>query len=161
MGKTDILAGVVSGITGAATIFLYLTISLPLFFHIPPVALYHLDTSNLIGWQAALHAGLPGIVLGQAAHVCVSLVWGFFFVALLRAFPAMRGAPLGWGIVYGVGVMLFMHFVVVPLGHAPRLSYTPASLLNNLIAHTLFFGVPVAWVATRVAAMRAAARLYP
>ncbi|HTV91958.1 MAG TPA: hypothetical protein VMG98_04500 [Verrucomicrobiae bacterium] len=159
MGKTDVIVAIGAGLTGAVTIFLYLTISLPLFFHISPLALYALDTANFIGVHAALHARLPGILLGQAGHVAVSLIWGFVFVALARRVPEVLGRPVLWGAVYGVVVMLVMHFVVVPLGHAPRIPYSLPGLLNNLVAHTLFFGVPVALVAARL--MNAAARLYP
>ncbi len=114
VGKTDVIAAVGAGLTGAISIFLYLTISLPLFFHISPLALYALDTANFIGVQAALHAGFPGIVLGQAGHVVVSLIWGFVFVALARRLPELLDRPVLWGVVYGVAVMLVMHYVVVP-----------------------------------------------
>ncbi|HTC29287.1 MAG TPA: hypothetical protein VK702_01080 [Candidatus Acidoferrum sp.] len=159
MGKADVIAAIGAGLTGAVTIFLYLTISLPLFFHISPLALYALDTANFIGVHAALHAGLPGILLGQAGHIVVSLVWGFIFVALSRRLPELLDRPVAWGAVYGVVVMLVMHYVVVPLGHAPRIPYSLPGLINNLVAHTLCFGVPVALVASRL--MRAAARPYP
>jgi uncharacterized membrane protein YagU involved in acid resistance len=159
MGKTDVVAAIAAGLTGAVTIFLYLTISLPLFFHISPLALYGLDTANFIGVYAALHAGLPGILLGQAGHVVVSLVWGVIFVALAQRLPEMIERPVLWGAVYGVVVMLVMHYLVVPLGHAPRIPYSLPGLVNNLVAHTLCFGVPVALVASRV--MNAAARSYP
>jgi hypothetical protein len=150
MGKTDITAGFAAGITGAITIFLYLTISLPLFLHIPPVALYRWDASNALGLDAALHAPIAQVVLvGQGAHLIVSLVWGFIFVGLLRVAPATARMPLRWGFLYGVFVMLFMHYVVVPLGHAPQNAYTLPGLANNLVAHTFFFGMPLAWVATR------------
>ena len=150
MGKTDVTAAIAAGLTGAVTIFLYLTISLPLVFHISPLALYALDTANFIGVHAALQAGLPGIVLGQAGHVAVSLVWGFVFVALARRLPELLDRPVLWGAVYGVAVMLVMHYVVVPLGHAPRIPYALPGLLNNVAAHTLCFGVPVALVSARV-----------
>jgi len=109
--------------------------------------------------HAALHAGLPGILLGQAGHVAVSLVWGFVFVALARRLPELLDRPVLWGALYGIVVMLVMHYVVVPLGHAPRIPYTLPGLVNNLVAHTLCFGVPVALVAARLT--NAAVRLYP
>jgi len=159
VGKTDVTVAIGAGLTGAVTIFLYLTISLPLFFHISPFALYALDTSNFIGVHAALHAGLPGILLGQAGHVLVSLVWGFVFVALARRLPELLDQPVLVGAVYGIVVMLVMHYVIVPLGHAPRIPYTLPGLANNLVAHTLCFGVPVALVTARFT--NAAARPYP
>ncbi len=151
MGKADVVAALGAGITGAVTIFLYLTLSLPLFFHISPLLLYTWDASNALGYQAAAQAGLLMIVLiGQGSHIIVSLGWGFVFVGLLRVTPGIRRKPLAWGFLFGVFVLLFMHYIVVPLGHAPQIAFTLPSLANNLVAHTLFFGMPLAWVATRL-----------
>ena len=150
MRKADVAAGFAAGITGAITIFLYLTISLPLFFHISPLLLYTWDASNALGYQAASQASVATIILvGQGSHIIVSLVWGFVFVALLHVAPAIRRMPLAWGFVYGAFVMLFMHYVIVPLGHAPNNPYTLPGFTNTFIAHTFFFGMPLAWVATR------------
>lgn len=151
MGKTDVTAAVAAGLTGAVTIFLYLTVSLPLFFHISPLLLYTWDASNALGYHAASQASVATIILvGQGSHVLVSLVWGFVFVGLLRLVPAIRRMPLRWGFVYGIFVMLFMHYVVVPLGHAPNNPYTLPGFANTFVAHTFFFGMPLAWVATRL-----------
>jgi uncharacterized membrane protein YagU involved in acid resistance len=147
MGKNDVIAAVAAGITGAITIFLYLTISLPLFLHISPLLLYTWDASNALGYQAASHASIPRIIfVGQGMHLLVSLIWGFVYVALLRVVPAMRRWPIAWGFIYGFFVMMFMRFIVVPLGHAPQNPYTLPGFTNTFIAHTLFFGVPVALV---------------
>ena len=151
MGKTDVIAAIAAGLAGAITIGIYLTITVPLVLGAPVIALLRWDASNLLGYQNTLHATLPAIIfIGQSSHVLVSLVWGFVFVGLLRVLPAIRRMPLASGFVFGVCVMLFMHYLVVPLGHAPQLGYTTRALINNLVAHTLFFGMPVAWVATRL-----------
>lgn len=151
MNKTDVISALAAGITGAVTIFLYLTISLPLFFHVSPLLLYTWDASNALGYHAALQSSLATIVLvGQGSHIIVSLAWGFIFVGLLRVMPGIRRRPLAWGLLFGVFVLLCMHYLVVPLGHAPQLAFTLPSLANNLVAHTLFFGMPLAWVATRL-----------
>lgn len=145
-------AGIAAGLTGAVTIFLYLTISLPLFMHTPPLALYTWDASNALGYQAASQASILTIVLvGQGAHIIVSLAWGFVFVVLARRiFPQMLERPIPSGIAFGFFVMLFMHYVIVPLGHAPQIPYAFPGVINNLVAHTLFFGLPVAVVAARL-----------
>ena len=157
MGKNDVLAGLASGLAGAIAIFLYLTISLPLFFHTPPYLLYTWDASNALGYAAASQASAATVILvGQGMHLIVSLVWGFAFVLVARGIPEMVRRPIPWGIVFGLIVMIVMRFGVVPLGHAPHITFTLAGLLNNVVAHTLFFGVPVALAAARI--MRAAAR---
>jgi hypothetical protein len=151
MGKTDVIAAFAAGVTGAITIGIYLMISVPLALGAPISALFVWDASNLLGYERALHAGLfTDILVGQTSHLIVSVVWGFVFVLLARrVVPQMLARPILSGIAFGFVVMLVMHFVVVPLGHAPQLGYTLRSFTNNLIAHTLFFGVPVAVVAAR------------
>lgn len=152
MGKTDVIAAVAAGLTGAIAIFLYLSISLPLFLHIAPINLYMWDASNVLGIPAATHDPIPLIILiGQGAHVIVSLVWGFIYVMLARRYPVLLRQPLICGAVFGLFVMLFMRFLVVPLGHAPLTPYTLVGFTNTFIAHTLFFGIPVALVTSRLA----------
>ena len=50
------------------------------------------------------------------------------------------------GLLFGIVVMMVMNFVVVPLGHAQAASRDPHALLNALVAHSAFFGLPVALV---------------
>jgi hypothetical protein len=151
MSKTDVIAAIAAGVTGAVTIGIYLMISVPLVLGASVGALFAWDASNLLGYERALQVGLPtDILVGQTAHLIVSVVWGFIYVLLARrALPQMLARPIVSGIAFGFLVMLFMHFIVVPLGHAPQLGYTLRSFTNNLIAHTLFFGLPVGLVAAR------------
>ena len=160
MGKTDVGAALAAGLTGAVTIFLYLTISLPLFFHVSPYALYTWDASNVLGYQIASRAPLATVIaVGQGMHLVVSLIWGFVFVLVARTLlPQMLARPPAWGFAFGFFVMMVMRFGVVPLGHAPQNPYTPLGFTNTFVAHTLFFGVPVAWAASRLMRPRPSTR---
>jgi uncharacterized membrane protein YagU involved in acid resistance len=153
--KEDVRATLLAGAAGAIAIAAYLLASLELLFHTPPRALFAWDTSNLLGLPAALHAGLPGIVLGQAAHLVVSLAWAGAFVVLARRVSAMTCHPLVAGLLFGVVVMLVMRYAIVPLGRAPLLQLKVPSLVNSLVAHTVFFGVPVALVVRKILPRRA------
>ncbi len=57
---------------------------------------------------------------------------------------SVRRYVVAAGLVFGACVMVVMIYGIVPLGHATRMHGTVAHLLNVLIAHTIFFGVPVA-----------------
>ena len=149
--RHTLIAGLVAGSAGALTIWLYLIVTLGLIFHVPQLALYTWDASNFLGYAAAARAGPTAVVaIGEGGHVLVSLGWGLLYALLARRWAALRTHPWLGGIVYGALVMQIMHFVVVPLGHAPQNAYTPAGFANNLIAHTLAFGLPVALVVRRL-----------
>jgi hypothetical protein len=45
------------------------------------------------------------------------------------------------GIIAGVGVKFFMQYAIILLGRAAGPHYNWVSLINNLLAHTFFFGV--------------------
>ena len=55
-----------------------------------------------------------------------------------------------WGTIYGAAVFIVMNFVVLP--HTAVL-VSPLSLpllLNEVLGHALFAGLPIAWAARRI-----------
>ena len=58
--------------------------------------------------------------------------------------PTVRRYIVPAGIVFGAVVMVVMLYAIVPLGHAARMQSTPPHVVNVLVAHTLFFGLPLA-----------------
>ena len=59
---------------------------------------------------------------------------------------------LVWGPIFGLGVFLFMHYLVVPLSAAPKQHpATIASLANLVFSHIFFVGIPIAMVVSREA----------
>lgn len=78
--------------------------------------------------------------------VPVSLVWAAVFALGVTRIPAARAHPVITGGPFGAVVMVVMHWVVVPLGHASEGTPSAVGLLNELIAHAAFFGVPIALV---------------
>lgn len=114
-----------------------------------PLLLMQWDASNVLG-STAYDAGWASAALGTVLHFTVSIIWGVLFAAaavragwLLRK-PVLSGALLG---VVAMGVMR----AVIHAGHAivrpfPDLTH----FANVLIAHIVFFGIPVALVASRL-----------
>ena len=80
---------------------------------------------------------------GLGADFVVALIWALIFTALYEALPLVRRYPALSGLCYGVVVMIVMIFVVVPQGHAVRVPLSTPQLINILVAHALFFGLPV------------------
>lgn len=104
------------------------------------------DASNFLG-RAAFSGGWTSAAIGAAAHLVVSLIWAAIFVLASRRIPDLIDRPILSGIVFGIVVMAVMRVDVVPLGAAaPLPAMKPMGLLDQTVAHTLFFGIPVALV---------------
>jgi hypothetical protein len=142
--RTSILAG----LAGAIGIDLYLSITLPLLHVANGIQLSQWDASNLLG-NDAFRGGLSTAAIGLGMHLCVSVVWGIIFAFAFTRIAWMRVHPLLAGLIFGAVVMQVMAYVVVPLGHASHPTPALTGWINNFIAHTLFFGVPIAWVVAR------------
>jgi uncharacterized membrane protein YagU involved in acid resistance len=138
-----IRAAILAGIVGNIAISIYLSIALPVFFHTAPIVLFQWDDSNIVG-DIAFSGGLASAGLGFFFDFIVSIVWGGIYVVLYRMVPLVRRSVSVSGLVFGALVMLVMFTVVVPLGHAHQSTKLPG-LLDSLVAHTVFFGLPVAF----------------
>ncbi|MDB5094880.1 MAG: hypothetical protein JWO85_2981 [Candidatus Eremiobacteraeota bacterium] len=140
---------VTAGAAGAVAINLYLIVSLVWVLHVTTVrALWQWDAANLLG-AAAFRAGGAVELVGISLHVAVSLAWAAVFALLLGRNEAVVRQPIAAGALFGVVVWAVMQFVVVPLGRAPVPRLTTPGVVNGLIAHAIFFGIPVALVCVR------------
>jgi uncharacterized membrane protein YagU involved in acid resistance len=114
-----------------------------------PIQISQWDASNALG-VAAFSDGMPAALLGFAMHLCVSLIWAAIFVAVALRFRWVLSHPLVSGVIFGLVVMGVMRYLIVPLGHAHQGAGTPVQLLNQMLAHVVAFGLPVALVVSAV-----------
>ncbi len=82
-------------------------------------------------------------IVGLAMDLVVSFVWAALFTALYGVLPALRRYVALSGLCFGAVVMVIMLYAVVPLGHATQMRSTVWHVLNVLIAHSVFFGLPI------------------
>jgi uncharacterized membrane protein len=141
----NVRRAILAGVAGAVAIDLYLSISLQLMHVANGITLSQWDASNLLG-NDAFRGGLSTAAIGFGLHLCVSVAWGIVFGLLYSRIAWVRAHALASGLIFGAVVMQVMAYAVVPLGHASHPAPALAGWLNNFVAHTLFFGVPVAWV---------------
>jgi hypothetical protein len=128
-----------------------------------------LDAVFFIGWFRGAHSirvfqfiasGLLGVkafdegswaaALGVGLHFLISFGVASSYYALSSRFPALLRRPLLFGPIFGLAVFLIMHYLIVPMSAAPK--QPPAALpdvLNLLLSHTLFVGLPIALIASR------------
>jgi hypothetical protein len=140
-------AVILAAIAGLIAITIYLVVERAIAEHLSPVLclqqLLQWDASNAYG-PKAFDGGWPMALAGLAMDCIVALCWAVVFTVLYVSFAAVRHNVVVSGLVFGAIVMLVMIFGVVPLGHAVHLQRTPAHVINVLVAHTIFFGLPVA-----------------
>ncbi len=140
-------AAVAAAIVGLITITVYLVVERAIAERLSVVRglqqLLQWDASNGYG-PAAFEGGWPMALIGLAMDFVVSLAWAVAFTALYVAVPAVRRNVVLMGLVFGAFVMVVMIYAIVPTGHATRMHGTVAHVINVLVAHTIFFGLPLA-----------------
>lgn len=144
-----IRAVLAAGLAGNLAITIYLVVTRSLTVHLPAsVSLQQLmqwDASNAFG-AAAFNGGWPIAGMGFLMDEIVSTCWAIAFALIYLRSGWVRRQSVLAGLLFGIPVMVIMLFLIVPMGHAQAALHTPAQLSNVLIAHTVFFGLPVALV---------------
>ena len=132
-------AGMMGGIIGGILIDAFLTLA----NHTPIVGIWQFVASALVG---PLAFSAPGYAaLGFAMHFAISIVWGAIFGLLATGpIPVLARRPLLGGIAYGIVVMIAMTTLLMIKHVGPSGPPDPSMLIKALIAHTVFFGVPIA-----------------
>jgi hypothetical protein len=137
-------AGLIGGLVGAILIDAYLlTIYVFVGHALTLEAFYQLVAAGAIG-RAAAFATPSAAWLGLGLHLMVSIGWGLGFAYIAARTPQVGERPLISGIVFGAVVMLSMWLIefAAAIWNFP----TVATFENDLVAHVLFFGLPVAYV---------------
>jgi hypothetical protein len=113
-----------------------------------PLRMFQGIAGGLIGRDAARSGGLATSLLGVACHFFIATVVSAIYILSSRRIPLLTRRPVICGAIYGVGVWAFMRWVVIPLSQlgGPQ-ELTLRGLVNGLIAHTLFVGIPAALIA--------------
>ena len=131
-------AGVVAGIIGGVLIDAFLAVA----NHVSPIGIWQFVASGLVGNVAFTSASYAG--LGFVLHFAISIVWGLIFAWAAASMPALVRRPILSGLLYGVVVMLGMTMLLAFKHVGPAGLPDAGYLVKSLIAHTIFFGLPVA-----------------
>ena len=143
--RAILVHGIVAGIIGGILIdaFLYVATIMPA--HGSIFGLWQFVASTAIGPSAFSNPNSAW--LGLLMHACTSLAWGVAFSYAAHTRPGIAEHPYISGLVYGVIVMIIMSIVLMVAK-----SFPPPTLqgtIINLIAHCIFFGLPVSLYVSR------------
>lgn len=137
------VAGIVAGLIGGAIFELYVWATTLVPAHQTIGDLWQWIASTAFGKEALKDPRSAGA--GVAIHALVSIGWGagFAYVAAVNPTAARRWTLAGP--VYGVIVYAVMQTILLADNnfiYPPN----PNAFVNDLIAHAVFFGLPVAYI---------------
>jgi hypothetical protein len=104
-----------------------------------PLRIFQGIASAIYG-KASFEGGTRTILIGLLLHyfIAASVVAVYFLAS--RKLAVLNQHPVLTGAIYGVGVYLFMNFVVLPLvGMAPK--FTTFGVVNQLFCHIVLIGI--------------------
>ena len=88
------------------------------------------------------------VPLGIVLHFCVAIGWALGYVYLVRSQPQLVARPWISGAAYGLVVYVFMEIILITAGQYHRVA--AGLLFTQMIAHIVFYGIPVAVIASRM-----------
>ena len=139
-------AGIVAGVVAGALIDTFLVIA----NHATYVQIWQFVASAIVG--GAAFASPNYAILGFAMHFVISIVWASIYAwAAFGPVPALLRAPVLSGLLYGIVVMVGMTVVLMVNHVGPAGIPDAGTLVKSLIAHTVFFGLPVGLCVSRAA----------
>jgi uncharacterized membrane protein YagU involved in acid resistance len=146
--RDQLKAGLVAGIAAGVLIDLFLFAM-------------QLATGTPAGKLAGNFVFIAAVVLGQSAytnpvavplgivlHFCVAIGWALGYVYLVRSQPQLVSRPWISGAAYGLVVYVFMEIILITAGVYHRVA--AGLLFTQLVAHIVFYGIPVAVIASRM-----------
>jgi hypothetical protein len=134
----------VAGLAGSFVfqIYLWLTVVLPQ--HLSMAAYWQTSASEpLLGKIALSTPGYAG--LGFGIYLLVGIGWAGAYAYLAAQRPLFNRHWLVSGLVYGLVVYLCMSLMLFA-GNALTGPPNPNAFINAVIAHSCFFGLPIAYV---------------
>lgn len=144
--RTILTAGLVAGFLDGMDAVVFIG----MISGVPVVRVFQFIASGAIG-VTAFHGGWRTAALGVGFHFTIAIGAAAVYYLLSRKLPGLLRTPLLWGPIYGIGVFLFMHFVVVPLSATPKQHPASVAALTNLVfSHIFFVGIPIAVVTRRM-----------
>jgi uncharacterized membrane protein YagU involved in acid resistance len=104
-----------------------------------PLKIFQAIASGIYG-KASFEGGNRTILIGLLLHYFIAATVVAVYFLASRKLAVLNRHPVLTGAIYGVGVYLFMNFVVLPLvGMAPK--FTTFSVVNQLFCHIVLIGI--------------------
>ncbi len=116
-----------------------------------PIQVLQYIASSLLGARS-FSGGLATAGLGVVVHFVIALVVAAIYILASRRVAVLRTQWVLPGLLYGSAVWAVMNLLVLPLTAVAPGPIMTAALVNGVIGHALFVGLPSAFFAKKVAA---------
>jgi hypothetical protein len=116
-----------------------------------PIQVLQYIASSLLGARS-FSGGLASAGLGLVVHFVIALAVATIYILASRRIAVLRTQWVLLGLLYGAAVWAVMNLVVLPLTAVAHSPITTAALVNGVMSHALFVGLPSAFFAKKVAA---------
>ena len=113
-----------------------------------PIQVLQYIASGALG-KSAFQGGPATAALGAAFHFTIAWVAAAVFVLASRRLQVLKTHAVPVGLLYGVAVYFFMNYLVLPLSAVAAGRFQFGLLLNGVIGHALFVGLPISLFARR------------
>jgi uncharacterized membrane protein YagU involved in acid resistance len=114
-----------------------------------PIQVLQFIASGFYG-AAAFEKGILGALVGLLAHFLIAFAVAAVYVGVTRFLPKLNREAGMWGTIYGAAVFIVMNFVVLPHTAVVKSPLSLPLLLNGVLGHALFVGLPIALTARRI-----------
>ncbi len=134
--------GAVAGACAASLIVVFLYV-LQFAGAIPsPAAVFVMAAAVLLG--PAGFASPAAVPIGVGVVFVVAIAWALGYAFLARSQPQLLARPLVSGAAFGLIVYTFTQLALLAAGL--RYQFTGALLVQELVAHLVLYGIPVALI---------------
>ena len=115
-----------------------------------PIQVLQYIASGLLG-RSSFEGGIAAAAVGTVVHFLIAFVAAAVYIGASRRIPALHHRPIHLGLLYGVAVYFFMNYLVLPLSAVAPSPFSIGMLLNGVIGHAVFVGLPIALYARKAA----------
>ena len=139
-------AGLLGGLVGAVTIWIYEAVVWVGAMHLMPLAGIPRNATGLVFGQAVQDAlGPAAYVLGTAIHFAFALAWGVLFASVWPSFRRRGFEATLVALFYAVAAWIVMHAAIMVVSSNHPNYFDPNVIIGGFMSH-LFFTVPLALV---------------
>ncbi len=114
-----------------------------------PIQVLQYIASSLLGARS-FSGGLSSAGLGLVLHFAIALVVATIYILASRRVAVLRTQWMLVGLLYGAAVWTVMNLLLLPLTAVAHGPIATAALVNGLMGHALFVGLPCAFFAKNV-----------
>jgi hypothetical protein len=117
---------------------------------VSPTRVFQFVASGLLG-RSSFQGGTKTALLGVLLHFVIAFSVATIYYFASRKLPILIRRAILCGMIYGVMVYFAMQYLVLPFSAVTKGPFSLTGMLQGLIIHMFFVGLPAALVARRSA----------